>query len=30
MEGYIPFELVKDIDLDNKKIMVEEVDGLWK
>jgi 16S rRNA processing protein RimM len=28
MEGYIPFELVKDIDLDNKKIMVEEVDGL--
>lgn len=27
-EGYIPFELVKDIDLDNKKIMVEEVDGL--
>ena len=29
-EGYIPFELVKDIDLDNKKILVEEVDGLWK
>lgn len=27
-EGYIPFELVKDIDLDNKKILVEEVDGL--
>lgn len=29
-EGYIPFELVKNIDLDNKKILVEEVDGLWK
>lgn len=27
-EGYIPFELVKDIDLENKKILVEEVDGL--
>ena len=27
-EGYIPFELVKNIDLDNKKILVEEVDGL--
>lgn len=27
-DGYIPFELVKDIDLDNKKILVEEVDGL--
>ncbi len=26
--GYIPFELVKDVDLDNKKILVEEVDGL--
>ena len=30
MNGYIPFELVKDIDLDNKKILVEEVDGLWE
>jgi len=29
-DGYIPFELVKNIDLDNKKILVEEVDGLWK
>ncbi len=27
-DGYIPFELVKNIDLDNKKILVEEVDGL--
>ena len=27
-EGYIPFELVKDIDLENKRILVEEVDGL--
>lgn len=27
-EGYIPFELVKNIDLDNKKIIVEEVEGL--
>ena len=27
-EGYIPFELVKDIDLDNKRILIEEVDGL--
>ena len=26
--GYIPFELVKKVDLDNKKILVEEVDGL--
>lgn len=26
--GYIPFELVKDIDLDNKRIIIEEVDGL--
>ena len=29
-DGYIPLELVKDIDLDKKRIMVEEVDGLWK
>lgn len=28
MEGYIPFELVKNIDLENKKILIEEVDGL--
>ena len=27
-EGYIPFELVKDIDLENKRILIEEVDGL--
>lgn len=27
-DGYIPFELVKDIDLNNKRILVEEVDGL--
>ncbi len=27
-EGYIPFELVKNIDLENKKILIEEVDGL--
>lgn len=26
--GYIPFELVKEVDLNNKKIRVEEVDGL--
>lgn len=26
--GYIPFELVKNIDLENKKILIEEVDGL--
>ena len=26
--GYIPFELVKNIDLDNKRIVIEEVDGL--
>ena len=29
-EGYIPFELVKNIDLDNKRILIEEVEGLWK
>ena len=29
-EGYIPFELIKDVDLDNKKILIEDVDGLWK
>ena len=27
-EGYIPFELVKDIDLENKRILVEDVKGL--
>ena len=27
-EGYIPFELVKNIDLDNKRILIEEVEGL--
>ena len=27
-EGYIPFELVKNIDLNNKKILIENVDGL--
>ena len=26
--GYIPFELVKNIDLENKRILVEDVDGL--
>ena len=26
--GYIPFELVKNIDLENRKILVEDVDGL--
>lgn len=26
--GYIPFELVKKVDLDNKRILIEEVDGL--
>ena len=26
--GYIPFELVKKVDLENKRIMVEDVDGL--
>ena len=28
--GYIPFELIKNIDLENKKILIEDVDGLWK
>ena len=28
IEGYIPFELVKNIDLDNKRILIENVDGL--
>lgn len=27
-DGYIPFELIKEIDLKNKKILVEEVLGL--
>lgn len=27
-EGYIPFELIKNIDLENKKIKIGEVDGL--
>ncbi len=26
--GYIPFELIKNIDLENKKILIEDVDGL--
>ena len=29
-EGYIPFELVQNIDLENKRILIENVDGLWK
>ena len=29
-ESYIPFELVKNIDLENKRIEIGEVDGLWK
>ena len=29
-DGYIPFELVKKVDLENKKILIEDVDGLWK
>ena len=27
-DGYIPFELVKNVDLVNKKILIENVDGL--
>ena len=27
-EGYIPFELVKNVDLENKRILIGEVDGL--
>ena len=27
-DGYIPFELVKNVDLENKKILVEDVNGL--
>ena len=27
-EGYIPFELVQNVDLDKKRIKIEEVDGL--
>lgn len=27
-EGYIPFELVKNVDLENKRIEIGEVDGL--
>ena len=27
-DGYIPFELVLDVDIDNKKILIAEVDGL--
>ena len=27
-DGYIPFELVKKVELDDKRILVEEVDGL--
>ncbi len=29
-DGYIPFELVKNIDLANKRILIEDVEGLWK
>ena len=28
--GFIPFELVREIDFKNKKILIEEVEGLWK
>ncbi len=28
INGYIPFELIKSIDFDNKKIKIEEVSGL--
>ena len=28
--GYIPFELILDVDLINKKIKVSEVEGLWR
>ncbi len=27
-DGYIPYELIKNVDLDNKKILIENVDGL--
>ena len=27
-EGYLPFELVKNIDLENKRILIEDVEGL--
>ena len=27
-EGYIPFELIKNVDLENKRIEIGEVDGL--
>ncbi len=27
-EGYIPFELVQNVDLENKRILIENVDGL--
>ena len=26
--GYIPYELVKNVDLENKRILIEDVDGL--
>lgn len=26
--GYIPFELIKNVDLENKRILIEDVDGL--
>ena len=26
--GYIPFELIKNIDLENKRILIEDVEGL--
>ncbi len=28
VDGYIPFELIKNVDLDNKKILIENVDGI--
>ena len=28
--GYIPMELIKNIDLENKRILIEDVEGLWK
>ena len=27
-DGYIPFELVKEVNLENKRILIEDVDGL--
>ena len=28
MDGYIPFELIRDVNLDSRRILIEEVDGL--